>query len=45
MRANRWIISVSTLAISAVLATEPVLAQEINGKLGSPDATISIEGN
>jgi arylsulfatase A-like enzyme len=44
MRASRWIVGVSTVAISAVLATKPVLAQQINGKLGSPDATISIEG-
>ncbi len=45
MRVKRWIVGVSTLAVSAVLATEPGLAQQINGKLGSPDATMSIEGN
>ena len=45
MRANQWITSVSIATLGALLATEPALAQQVTGTPGSPNATISIEGN
>jgi arylsulfatase A-like enzyme len=46
MRANRWIISVSVLALSALLGWEPAQAQQqTTGTPGSPSATTTIEGS
>ncbi len=45
MSANRWIISVSVLALSALLGWEPAQAQQTTGKPGSPSATTTIEGS
>jgi arylsulfatase A-like enzyme len=45
MRANQWITSVSIIAIGVLSASEPLLAQEITGKPGSPEATITLPGN
>jgi len=42
MSANRWIISVSVLALSALLGREPAQAQHTTGAPGSPDATTTI---
>jgi arylsulfatase len=44
MRANQWITSVSIAALSALLATEPALAQQTTGVPGSPDATTTVDG-
>jgi arylsulfatase A-like enzyme len=45
MTANRWIISVSVLALSALLGWEPAQAQQTTGVPGSPSATTTIEGS
>jgi len=45
MTANRWIISVSVLALSALLGWEPTQAQQTTGAPGSPGATTTIEGS
>jgi arylsulfatase A-like enzyme len=42
MSANHWIISVSVLALSALLG--PAQAQQTTGVPGSPDATTTIDG-
>jgi arylsulfatase len=43
MRANRWIVSASVLALG-VLSAEPTLTQQITGTPGSPEATTTITG-
>jgi arylsulfatase A-like enzyme len=43
MHANQWITSASIVAIG-LLASVPVLAQQITGVPGSPDATTTIDG-
>ncbi len=45
MSANRWIISVSVLALSALLGWESAQAQQTTGVPGSPSATTTIEGS
>ena len=45
MRANKWTISASVLAISALMTCETSLAQQITGTPGSPEATTTIEGS
>jgi arylsulfatase A-like enzyme len=45
MRTNRWIVSVSVLALSALLGWEPAQAQQTTGTPGSPSATTTIEGS
>jgi len=45
MRANQWVTSVSIIAIGALTASVPLLAQEITGKPGSPEATTTVPGN
>jgi len=45
MCANQWIASASVVAISALLASDPLLAQQVTGTPGSPEATTTIEGN
>jgi arylsulfatase A-like enzyme len=45
MRANHWITSVSIVAIGALSASVPLLAQQVTGTPGSPSATTTIEGN
>jgi arylsulfatase A-like enzyme len=44
MRANQWIAGASVVAIGAILATEPTLAQQTTGVPGSPDATTTLDG-
>ena len=44
MSANRWIVSVSALALSALLGWEPAQAQQTTGVPGSPSATTTIDG-
>jgi arylsulfatase A-like enzyme len=44
MSANRWIISVSALALGALLGWEPAHAQQTTGTPGSPNATTTIDG-
>ena len=44
MSADRWIISVSVLALSALLGWEPAQAQQTTGTAGSPNATTTIDG-
>jgi hypothetical protein len=41
MRTNRWIISVSVLALT-LLGWEPAQAQQTTGVPGSPDAIMTI---
>ena len=43
MRANRWVVSASVLALG-VLSAEPTLTQQITGTPGSPEATTTITG-
>jgi len=45
MRANQWIASASIVAISTLLASDPVLTQQVTGTPGSPEATTTIEGS
>ena len=45
MSANQWIANVSVVALGALLATEPTLAQQVTGAPGSPGATTTIEGS
>ncbi len=45
MRANGWTVSVSTVAIFALMACGPALAQQTTGVPGSPEATTTIPGN
>jgi arylsulfatase A-like enzyme len=45
MRENKWITTVSVLALGALLAAEPTLAQQVTGAPGSPSATTTIEGS
>ena len=44
MRATRWAVSVSVLALGFLSAAEPTLAQQITGTPGSPEATTTITG-
>jgi arylsulfatase A-like enzyme len=44
MRANRWITSTSVLALGALFAWDPTVAQQITGTPGSPSATVTIDG-
>jgi len=44
MRANRWTIGTSSLAIAVLLAWDPAVAQQITGTPGSPSATTTIDG-
>ena len=44
MRATRWAVSVSVLALGFLSAAEPTLAQQITGTPGSPEATTTING-
>jgi len=41
----RWIASVSVVALSALLAEKPAVAQFVTGTPGSPSATTTIEGS
>jgi arylsulfatase len=45
MSIRHLIASVSLVALSAVLSTQPGLAQQVTGKPGSPSATTTIPGN
>jgi arylsulfatase len=45
MRVSQWITSASIVAIGALLASDPVLAQQITGTPGSPEATTTIPGD
>jgi arylsulfatase len=45
MSIRHSITSVSLVALGAVLATQPGLAQQVTGKPGSPSATTTIPGN
>src|SRR6516162_1969927 len=44
MRATRWVVSVSVLALGVLSTPEPTLAQQITGTPGSPEATTTITG-
>jgi len=44
MRTNQWTISASATVLTVILAGTPVLAQQITGVPGSPDATTTIDG-
>jgi len=44
MIANRWIISVSVVALASLLDWGPTQAQQITGTPGSPSATTTIDG-
>ena len=44
MRANRWTTTTSVLALSALFACNPTIAQQITGTPGSPAATTTIDG-
>jgi hypothetical protein len=44
MRANRWITSVSIIAVAALLGWDSAVAQQVTGIPGSPSATTTIEG-
>ncbi len=44
MRANRWTVTTSILAINALFAWDPAAAQQIIGTPGSPSATTTIDG-
>ena len=44
MRTNRWITSVSVVAVAALLGWECAMAQQVTGTPGSPSATTTIEG-
>src|SRR5262245_52894639 len=44
VRANRWTTRTSVLAISALFAWDPAVAQQITGTPGSPSATTTIDG-
>lgn len=41
---NRWVAGVSLATICALFVSNSAFAQQVSGKPGSPDATISIEG-
>ncbi len=45
MRANRWVASVSVIAVAALLGWEGAVAQQVTGTPGSPSATTTIEGS
>lgn len=45
MRTNEWIATTSAIAVTAMLASQPGHAQQINGVPGSPSATTTIDGS
>ena len=44
MRANRWTTSTSVVALTALFAWGPAVAQQTIGTPGAPDATVTIDG-